>query len=121
MSGKSPRPLKVADRIQVELSDILRLVKDPRLGFITVTAVDVTDDLRSARIYVSALDAKELTESMQALNSARGFIRGHLGKRLGLRHVPEIAFIEDHSAERGRRIEDLLRSLKEGEAPEEPE
>ena len=115
MSGRSPRPLRVADRIQEEMSEILRLVKDPRLGFITVTGVEVTEDLRQARIFVSALQEDELAASMKALHSAKGFIRSQLGGRLALKHVPELSFREDHSAEYGQRIESLLRSLKEEE------
>ena len=111
MSGKA-RPLKVADRIQIEMSEVLRLVNDPRLGFVTITAVDVTDDLRNARIHVSALDSEELATSMLALESAKGFIRSQLAGRLGLKHVPELAFMEDRSSERGQHIEELLRKLR---------
>lgn len=121
MSG-SARALRVADQIQIELSDILRRrMKDPRLGFVTVTGVDVPADLRSARVFISALDEDALAEALELLQGARGFLRSELGRRLTLRSTPELFFRPDRSAERGRRIEDLLREIQEepgGGAPD---
>ena len=105
-----PRPLRVGDQIQAELADILgRRLKDPRLGFVTVTGVDVTPDLRTARVYVSVLQG----EGLPVLERAKGFLRKELGRRIRLRHVPELVFVEDRSAERGRHMEDLLRSIQD--------
>jgi len=117
----SSRPLRVADQIQAELSDIIRRrLKDPRRGFMTITGVDVSRDLRSARVFVSALDEDAEREALGLLEHARGFLRSELGKRLTLRFVPELHFRADHSAARGRRIEDLLRDLRrEKEVPPE--
>jgi len=114
----SPRPERVADAIQVELADILtRRLKDPRHGFLTVTAVEVTPDLRRARIFISALSNGELEEGLDTLVRAKGFIRTELGKRIRLRFVPELEFRPDHSTERGLRMEALLRDLEQGKTP----
>jgi len=118
---QSPRPLRVGDQIQIELSDILRRkFKDPRLGFVTITRVDVTPDLRQASVYVSVLEGEGFT----ILEGAKGFLRSELGRRIKLRHVPDLIFREDHSAEKARRVEELLRDLEDERnrrpAPEEP-
>ena len=117
----SPRPERVADAIQVELADILtRRLKDPRHGFLTVTGVEMTPDLRRARIFISALSDGELEEGLETLNRARGFIRTELGRRIRLRFVPELDFRPDHSTERGLRMESLLRDLESGKTPPDP-
>ena len=114
----SPRPERVADAIQVELADILsRRLKDPRHGFLTVTAVEVTPDLRRARIFISALSEGELEEGLETLGRAKGFIRTELGKRIRLRFMPDLEFRADRSAEHGLRVQALLRDLEEGKTP----
>jgi ribosome-binding factor A len=120
--SKSPRPLRVADRIQAELSDIVRRrVKDPRSELLTFTGVDVTPDLRSARVFVSTLDASRLDDALAMLDHAKGFLRRELAARLDLRFAPELSFRVDRSIEGARRIERVLKELqdeREGRADE---
>ena len=114
----SPRPERVADAIQVELADILsRRLKDPRHGFLTVTAVEVTPDLRRARVFISALSEGELEEGLETLGRAKGFIRTELSRRIRLRFMPELEFRPDRSTERGLRMQSLLRDLESGKTP----
>lgn len=117
----NPRAFRLADQIQFEVSDIIRnSLRDPRKGFITITAVEVADDLRSAKIFVSALgDASALTDTLSLLDHARGFIRSELASRIKVRFVPEIHFRADDSATRGVHMDKLLRDLREGKLPDE--
>lgn len=112
----NPRALRLADQIQFEISDIIRnRLRDPRKGFITITGVEVTDDLRAARVFVSALgEPAELLQALDLLNHARGFIRTELGQRVKVRFVPEISFKGDDSAARGIKMDKLLDDLKAG-------
>ncbi|MCA9471023.1 MAG: 30S ribosome-binding factor RbfA [Nitrospirales bacterium] len=107
------RAERVADQIRMEVADILaRKAKDPRIGFVTVTDVDLSPDLRVARIYVSSLREGESEElALQGLSKAVGFVRGELGRRLELRYTPELIFCQDGSYRYGRRIDQLLDSL----------
>ena len=97
-----------------EVSAIIREdLKDPRLGFVTVTSVVVSNDLSDAKIYVSVYgDQKNIDDTMEALQSALGFIRREIGSRIRLRIVPEIRFIYDESMEHGAHINQLLEKLK---------
>ena len=110
-------PFKRSDRvghlIQKEISAIIvELIKDPRVGFVTVTDVAVTDDLKSARVYFSIMGSEEdKLKSMEGLRSAKGFIQGELGRRLKLRYTPKISFFHDGSFERADRIDRLLKDL----------
>lgn len=114
MKKSNPRAQRVADRIQVELADILqRRLKDPRHGFVTVTEVEVSDDLRLARVFVSTLDEVELESALITLKRAKGFIRSELGHRIRLRYVPEIQFRADRSARHAMRVFELLKELEE--------
>lgn len=101
--------------LREEISVLLqRELKDPRLGFVTVTGADVSPDLRHAKVFVSVMGAaEERKRSLDALNSARRFLRGAIGKRAHLRTVPELAFVEDESAEAGSRIFALLEEARE--------
>jgi len=107
----------VADRIQAELSEIYRRrLKDPRRGFLTFTAVEVSGDLQVARVFVSAPTEREVEEGIATLLRARGFLRSELGKRLGLRRTPELHFLRDRSLEHGLRVAEILSELeKKGE------
>lgn len=109
----SPRQRRVGDQILKEISDLLlRDVKDPRIGFVTLTGVDVSGDLRHAKVHYTVLgeqDKKEATQ--QALVKATPFIRRELGKRLRLRVTPELQFRYDTSLEYGNRIESLLKDI----------
>ncbi|MBE3591069.1 MAG: 30S ribosome-binding factor RbfA [Firmicutes bacterium] len=108
------RAQRVAERIKEEVADILRRrMKDPRVGFASVTAVEVSNDLRHAKVYVSVLgDEAEQRATMQALERARGFVRTELGARLRLFHTPEVVFERDDSIAHGARINELLHSLE---------
>lgn len=104
---------RVSEAIKEEVSQILREeLKDPRVGFVTVTGVEVSNDLSYARIYVSIMgDSEQVQESIQALNRAVGFIRSEVGKRVRLRHTPELVFKIDESLERGYKISNLLSKI----------
>src|SRR3989442_5444848 len=101
---------RVGDQIRMEIADILtRRVKDPRVGFVTVTAVDVTADLRQAWVYVTVLQqGPQEAETLAVLARAEGFIRSEVGRRLKLRDVPELTFVKDTSLGRGERGMKLL-------------
>ena len=107
------RAERVADQIRMEVADILaRKIKDPRIGFVTVTDVDLSPDLRVARVYVTSLQEGQSEDvTLQGLSSAVGFIRGELGRRLDLRYTPELTFCQDVSRKHGDRIDQLLDSL----------
>jgi ribosome-binding factor A len=104
------RSARVEQFIKEELSQILqREVRDPRIGFVSVTDVEVSVDLRHARVFVSVLgDAEAKAATMDGLHSAVGYIRRALGSRLQMRHTPEISFRLDESIERGARVNKLL-------------
>lgn len=115
------RAKRVSEQIRKEVSAILRdQVKDPRLGFATITGVDVTNDLSDAKIYFSVYGKSEDLESTrEALASAHGYIRKEIGQRIQLRHVPEIRFIYDASLEHAAHINELIEKIHKGEAGEE--
>ena len=100
---------RVADQIQRELSDLLRTeLKDPRVGMITLTEVEVSPDLAYAKVFFTTLaDAESLSRIETGLDRAAGFLRVQLGKRLRLRVTPEIRFTHDPSVERGMRLSRL--------------
>ena len=116
----SPRVLKLADQIKVIVAEMLeRRIKDPRLGFVTVTEVDTTADLKLARVYVSVLGPEDQwAKSFKALESARGFVWNWLRKHLDLRVTPQIVFRPDRSMEHAAHIQSLLAGLKSQEAEE---
>ena len=85
-------------------------LKDPRIGFVTVTAVDTSADLRSAHVYVSVLgDERARADSLEGLASSHGYLQGRVASELRLKHTPQLDFRYDDSAERGMRITELLR------------
>jgi ribosome-binding factor A len=100
-----------------EIADILmRKLKDPRVGFVTVTEVAVADDLRNATVYVSIYGGDtEKQASLKGLRSASAFIRSELGKRMRMRYLPELLFRFDATVERGAHIMELLREIEEKE------
>jgi ribosome-binding factor A len=109
------RASRVADQIRMEVADILmRKTKDPRVGFVTVTDVELTNDLRSARVFVTTgQNAQADTDTFAGLHKAAGFIRTELGRRLNLRYTPELIFQKDLTGPRGDRILSLLEGLDE--------
>jgi ribosome-binding factor A len=109
----------VADLIRDEVSRLLlRELRDPRIGFVTITGASVSPDLRNVRIHVSVLGEPDARDrSLQALNSAAGFVRRAVFKNLRLRHSPTISFHLDDSLDRGARIEEVLREIHAGEEP----
>jgi ribosome-binding factor A len=111
MQGK--RLDRVNQLIREEISLLLqRELKDPRLGFITVTGVETSPDLRTAKVFVSVLgDEDQWAASLSALGSARGFIRNWLRQHLNLRVTPALSFRADHSIEHAARIQQLLKQL----------
>lgn len=110
---------RVNQLIREEISLLIqRELKDPRLGFVTVTEVDVTKDLRSAKVYVSVLGSEaQLQASLEALESARGFIRNWLVPRLRMRAVPHFTFHADRSMAHAAQIQTVLEELKTEERP----
>ncbi|SUP40436.1 30S ribosome-binding factor RbfA [Veillonella criceti] len=111
------RVRKLQEFIKQEVSSMLmRGLKDPRIGFVTVTDVEVTGDLRQATIYVSLFGKEEEKKaSLQALRHAAGHVRSELGKVLRLRYVPEISFDADTSLDYSMHIESLLHDIKKDE------
>ena len=108
------RTRQVGDLLREELTDIIRTdVKDPRVGFFTITRVDVGPDLRSATAMVSVLGTdEEREETLAALRSASGYIRRQLKPRLRMRQVPEIAFADDRSMAHAQDIAAALKDLE---------
>src|SRR5512143_2782259 len=117
MEGK--RSGKIADLIQKEVSQMLvRSVKDPRIGFVTITKVSVSEDCRFARVYFSVAGTlAERESSEKGLNSAKGYVRKELGRRLRLRYTPEIVFQFDPSIEYAIHMEEVIRDIHRGEEP----
>jgi ribosome-binding factor A len=106
-SGK--RPGQVGDLIRAELAALIhREVRDPRVGFVTITGVKLSPDLCHAQVYVSVLEEEREAGAVQALQRASGFLRRELAARLSLRNVPTLAFRADPSLRQAARIEELL-------------
>ncbi|MCA1030116.1 30S ribosome-binding factor RbfA [Bacillus timonensis] len=109
----SLRSNRVGEQMKKELGDILgRKLKDPRIGFVTVTDVQVTGDLQQAKVYISVLgDEEQRQNTLKGLAKAKGFIRSEIGQRIRLRKTPEILFEFDESVDYGNRIETLLHQI----------
>lgn len=107
------RSQRVSDLLREEVADIIIYkLKDPRIGFVTVTGVDVTDDLKMAFIYISIFKEEEKKSTLDILNSAKSFIRTELSKRLRMKTIPSIEFKLDTSIEYGDKIEKLLSQIR---------
>ncbi|HEX2857152.1 MAG TPA: 30S ribosome-binding factor RbfA [Propionibacteriaceae bacterium] len=106
----NPRVAKLADQIHVIVAEMLeRRVKDPRLGFLTITDVRLTGDSRDATVFYTVLGGQtDLAATAAALESAKGLIRSTVGKRLGLRFAPTLTFVLDATEEQARTIEEAL-------------
>lgn len=114
------RTRRLGETLKAELSDIIqRELKDPRIGFVTITGVDVSPDLRQARVFLSIMgDEKTREEGIAGLTQARGHIRSELGKRVRLKFLPELHFRIDPSIEEGLRISKLIARIKREEEPD---
>jgi ribosome-binding factor A len=114
----SPRVVKLADQIKVIVAEMLeRRIKDPRLGFVTVTDVRLTGDSRDATVFYTVLGSEEEKASTAAaLRSATGLIRAQVGKQLGLRFTPTLTFVHDAVPENARQIDDLLAQARSVDA-----
>lgn len=116
------RPQRVGDLLLREVAQILQKdVKDPRVKFAALTGVDVSPDLRVARVYFTAIsDAASPEEVGKGLHSACAFIRREVGRRTRLKVVPELRFVHDESFERGFRLQEILESVRdESEEPDQ--
>ena len=104
------RTLRIAEQIQRDLAELLRLeVKDPRIGMVTLTDVEVTSDYAHAKVFFTALgDTAQVAAASEGLNRAAGFLRHELGHRIKLRSIPQLHFIHDESVERGVRLSQLI-------------
>ena len=112
------RARKLADRISQIVAEMLeRRIKDPRLGFVTVTEARLTNDLREATVFYTVYGGEqERAETAAALQSATGIIRSEVGKQTGLRHTPSLTFIADVLPETAKRIEGLVDQVKQADA-----
>lgn len=106
------RPQKVADLIQRELSDLLRReVRDPHVGMVTLTSVDVSPDLSHAKVFFTLLNVEKKDDTARALQRAAGFLRSQLAHRMMMYTTPELRFVYDESVERGDRLSRLIDSV----------
>jgi ribosome-binding factor A len=114
---KETKLKKRAEAIKEEVSEIIRAkLKDPRVGFTTVTAVKTSSDLHYATVFISILgDESEQAATMETLKNAAGFIRTELGGRIRLRHVPELRFVQDKGMEHHAQIDALIKKIHEEE------
>jgi ribosome-binding factor A len=115
----SYRQDQLAELIAEELSDLIRTrMKDPRVGFASITSVQMSGDLRYAKVHVSVLgSAEDQRATLQALDHANGFLRHELAQRLTIRYTPEILFRLDESIARGARVLELMRQVREEDRP----
>jgi ribosome-binding factor A len=105
----SGRPQKLGDLIQREVSDLIRLeVRDPRVGMITITSVDVSPDMTHAKIFFTVLEKDKLQDTLAGLKRSAGFLRAQLAKRVQMYTTPELRFLYDESVERGDRLSRLI-------------
>lgn len=120
---KRERMARIDHELQRELARLIATeVKDPRLGFVTVTHVEAAHDMKSAKVFVSVIgDRHAASQSMRALAAAKGFLRGALGRAVDLRHTPELIFVEDRTTEKAIALSKVLRSAETPEAAGGPD
>lgn len=113
-TGKSQRLVRIEHEIVRELSEIVREeLKDPRVGFVTITGAEVSPDLRSARVYASPMgDERAARQTMRGLQSAAGFLSSELGKRMQTRRTPQLTFVRDRSIEQGVRVSHIIDEVR---------
>lgn len=112
LAGK--RAVRVGDQILKDLADLLiRKVRDPRVDGVTLTGISLSNDLKHARVYYSVLgDKSEIERSQNGLDSAKGYIKREIGRRLNLRYMPDIIFEHDPTLETGNQIERLFEKIR---------
>ena len=119
MAKEYARTQRVADYLQRELAALIQHeVRDPRVGMVSITGVDVSRDMGHARVYYTSMDAnsaEEASESTEALNRAAGFLRSQLSRDSSMRMVPQLRFYFDSSVGRGRDLEDLIRKAADSD------
>jgi ribosome-binding factor A len=116
------RSTRVGDLIREEIADIImHKLRDPRIGFVTVTGAEISEDLRHATIYLSVLDEERRKDTLGIIRASASFIRGELGKRLRIKYIPFLTFRIDESIEYGMKIDRLLDEIKAEERPEDDE
>jgi len=115
------RPERLGDQVRAELSVLLqRSVRDPTLGLVTVTHVRMTRDLQHARVYYTSLGEPDTRrETARGLRRAAPFLRSQLGRRIRVRHVPDLTFVYDDSIEREQRIAQVLEELHDNAPPDD--
>ncbi|WP_047154635.1 30S ribosome-binding factor RbfA [Aneurinibacillus tyrosinisolvens] len=115
------RTNRVGEQIKKELSQIIqREIKDPRIGFVTITDVEVSGDLSQAKVFISVLgNEDQRNDTLKALDKAKGFMRTEIGRRVRLRHTPDFVFKIDESVAYGSRIETLLTEINKTKGEEE--
>jgi len=119
----SHRVSRLNEQLRREITEIVRQqVRDPRIGIVTITDVRITPDLDFARVFVTSLgEAADREEALAGLRAAASYIRGELGRRLRIRHIPELRFEPDETLEHARRIEALLAQVKAGQPAADPD
>jgi len=109
MPREFTRSERVAAQLHREIAQIIqREVKNPDVGFVSVSEVDVTRDISLARVYVTVFDSEDAVTTIKALNKAAGFIRTRVGNKMRMRHVPELRFLHDASVETGAKVDALI-------------
>lgn len=123
MAKSFNRATRIGDQIQKELAELIRLeVKDPRVGMVTITGVEVASDYSHAKVFLTTLaDQRGKEDCLAGLNHAAGFLRSQLFRRLQLRVVPELHFVYDESVERGMRLSSLIGEAVASEKHHDPE
>ena|SRR6266545_3075068 len=112
----SRRTDRLSEEIREEVARIIPMLKDPRVGFVTVTRTEITPDLRTVRVHVGVLgDADQRERTLKGLSQAKGFIRRELGRRLTIRHTPEVSFHYDEGLDATDRVARLLDQVRTGE------
>ena len=114
MKKDQGRPRKLGDLIQRELAELIaREMRDPRVGMLTITSVDVSPDLSHAKVFFTLLDRKQVEGTLQGLKRSAGFLRSQLARRIKMYTTPELRFEYDESVERGDRLSRLIDSTKQ--------
>ncbi len=110
-----PRTVRLDEQFREEISKLLmKGLKDPRIGFVTISRVEITNDLSYAKVYISVLGSdREKAASLIGLRNSAGFIRTYLGKALKIRKIPQLSFLLDESLDHAMHIEEILAELKE--------